>query len=127
MGSRHMRRSVPEAGTRNQQLGKCCGRTLDLTWTVAKNRKQAGSLNDLAAERIPPKFFCYRQNCVDTAFLLPQYLVLRMLPVPQVGWRLAIGTLWNVLCKGKSFTEDPSWQRRRKQKKRRNTNRLRND
>src|SRR5579864_6227543 len=30
------------------------------------------------------------------------------------------------LCKGKSFTEEPSWQRRRKQK-RRNTNRRRDD
>src|SRR5580658_1758431 len=29
-------------------------------------------------------------NSVDTAFTLPQYLVLRTLPVPQVGWLFAI-------------------------------------
>jgi hypothetical protein len=32
------------------------------------------------------------QNCVDTAFILPQYLVLRTLPVPQVGWLFAFGS-----------------------------------
>jgi hypothetical protein len=32
------------------------------------------------------------QNCVDTAFIVPQYLVLRTLPVPQVGWLFAIGS-----------------------------------
>jgi hypothetical protein len=32
------------------------------------------------------------QNCVDTAFILPQYLVLRTLPVLQVGWLFAIGS-----------------------------------
>src|SRR5208283_3321580 len=32
------------------------------------------------------------QNCVDTAFILPQYLVLRTLPVQRVGWLLAFGS-----------------------------------
>src|ERR1700733_14384936 len=63
------------------------------------------------------------QNCVDTAFILPQYLVLRTSPVLQVGWLFAIGS---PKCKGKSFTEEPSWQPRRRQK-RRNTNRRRDD
>jgi hypothetical protein len=32
------------------------------------------------------------QNCVDTAFTLPQYLVLRTLPVLEVGWQFAFGS-----------------------------------
>jgi hypothetical protein len=43
--------------------------------------------------RLPSlEFFGSIQNYVDTAFVLPQYLVLRTLPIPQVGWRVAIGT-----------------------------------
>src|SRR5277367_1816878 len=63
------------------------------------------------------------QIYIDSGVTVPQYLVLRMLPVPRVGWLLEVRTR---SCKGKSFTEDPSWQRRRRQK-RRNTNRLRDD
>jgi hypothetical protein len=36
--------------------------------------------------------FVHLQNSVDTAFIVPQYLVLRTLPVPRVGLRLAIGS-----------------------------------
>jgi hypothetical protein len=32
------------------------------------------------------------KNYVDTAFTLPQYLVLRKLPVQQVGWLLVFGS-----------------------------------
>src|ERR1700689_918266 len=32
------------------------------------------------------------KNCVDTAFILPQYLVLRKLPVQQVGRLLVCGS-----------------------------------
>jgi hypothetical protein len=41
------------------------------------------------------------QNCVDTTFILPQYLVLRTLPIPQVGWRFAMGPLVEKPLQGK--------------------------
>jgi hypothetical protein len=47
--------------------------------------------------------------------MLPQYLVLRMLPVQQVGWLLAFGSL--EVGKGKSFTEEPFMATKKKAKK----------
>src|SRR5260370_42473194 len=74
----------------------------------------------------PPEFFPFLQICIDSAFILPQYLVLWKLLVRQVEWLLPVRSRRCKSCKGKSFTEDSSrWQPRRKQK-RRNTNRLRN-
>ena len=71
-------------------------------------------------------FFATCKNYVDTMLIVPQYFVLRILPIQYVGSAKAFWAPFN-LCKGKSFTEEKaSWQQRRKQK-RRNTNRSRND
>src|SRR4029077_7780349 len=103
-GSRRMRRSLPEAETENQSMGVS-------RWSLAGRRQPrvVGSRRVLACgtgffrrrfvvwpttndPRLTTvdapsrrEIFGSVQNCVDTTFILPQYLVLRTLPVPQVG------------------------------------------
>jgi len=71
------------------------------------------------------------QKCVDTAVTLPQYLVLTGEPIPSVGLHRITGESAQpkTPCKGKKFTEEnTSWQpRKRLQRRKRNTNRLRDD
>ena len=73
-----MRRSLPEARIRHSILGEIR--------SLKNHEKEAKTF-------LIEKNCCRKmQNCVDTAFILPQYLVLRTLPVLQVGWLFAIGS-----------------------------------
>src|ERR1017187_792428 len=104
-----MRRSVPEGGTENQSVVSRWTLVVSQSWLTmngafcphVRRRNEISSAagrcaaNDerlMANDSARREFFRLLQNCVDTAFILPQYLVLRTLPVPQVGWRFAIGS-----------------------------------
>ena len=98
-----MKRSVLEARSGNQREA--------IRRLFAKGRRPNDPRPDFSRENSSVQL----HNSIDTAFILPQYLVLRTSPVLQVGWLFAIGS---PKCKGKSFTEEPSWQPRRRQKRR---------
>jgi len=68
--------------------------------------------------RMAPGDFLHRhQICIDSVFILPQYLVLTTLPVPDVGWHFAFGPSSQNLCKGKSLTEGTFMATKKKAKK----------
>ena len=67
------------------------------------------------------------QNCVDTLFTLPQYLVLRMLPVQQVGRHFAFGPKYLTSFARENRSRRNLHGNEEESQKRRNTNRLRND
>jgi hypothetical protein len=52
---------------------------------VYRNRAPSWSSVDEWRRDVQRKFFRSLHNSVDTVFTLPQYLVLRTLPVQQVG------------------------------------------
>src|SRR5229473_2414560 len=76
-GSRRMRRSVPETCGWSLVVGRS-PRAPGYTATGLLCRRYQGGqrLTTDDRRRAPSEFFPFLQICIDTAFILPQYLVL---------------------------------------------------
>ena len=104
IGSRRMRRSVPQRRRSPLVVGRgptsfialassFCIPNLERLAPFEVGCGQRPTTND--QRRVGKEFLRSMHNCVDTTFILPQYLVLRTLPVLEVGLRLRLGS---VIC-----------------------------